>query len=276
MSSETELEQRVLDALTEWVGETPADHALAAARAVIAEVRSRAPDAEPVQTSVGTWSRKGNDLWQITEIGPALCGTLKSPQTADFVVERLNAPPALPTLMADFTKSLPGGALDDSTYEQIEDALDAIDAPMTDGPRYMTLVERIKALRPTLPTREEINAEQIREVLRAHIFVNRKHDVAGLDEASIAILSLFGAAGGRRMSENCDICGKFVSTGAPGVSWSNTWGYDFYGMPELHDARYRCADCTEKHGRRGTNCALPEVYSGINPTQVSEAETAAG
>lgn len=49
-------------------------------------------------------------------------------------------------LTADFTKSLPGGTLDDSTFSQIEDALDAIDAPMMDGDRYMTLVERIAAL----------------------------------------------------------------------------------------------------------------------------------
>jgi hypothetical protein len=41
-----------------------------------------------------------------------------------------------------------GGTLDDSTFSQIEDALDAIDAPMKNGDRYMTLVERIKAMRP--------------------------------------------------------------------------------------------------------------------------------
>lgn len=53
-----------------------------------------------------------------------------------------------PPLTADFTRGLPGGTLDDSTYSQIEDALDAIDAPATDSTgRYMTLVERIKALR---------------------------------------------------------------------------------------------------------------------------------
>lgn len=52
-----------------------------------------------------------------------------------------------PELTSDFAKALPGGPLDDSTYSAIEDALDAIDAPMTEGSRYMTLVERIMALR---------------------------------------------------------------------------------------------------------------------------------
>jgi len=41
---------------------------------------------------------------------------------------------------------LPGGKMDDSTYEQIEDALDKIEAPMTEGGRWLTLVERILAI----------------------------------------------------------------------------------------------------------------------------------
>ena len=50
-----------------------------------------------------------------------------------------------PDLTATCTKLLPGGKLDDSTFSQVEDALDAVDAPMTDNGRYMTLVERIAA-----------------------------------------------------------------------------------------------------------------------------------
>jgi hypothetical protein len=50
-------------------------------------------------------------------------------------------------LKADCLRLLPGGKMDDSTYEQIEDALDKIEAPAT-GPdgRWLTLAERILAL----------------------------------------------------------------------------------------------------------------------------------
>lgn len=42
---------------------------------------------------------------------------------------------------------LPGGKMDDSTYEKVEDALDRIDAPLTaDDGRYLALHERIAAL----------------------------------------------------------------------------------------------------------------------------------
>lgn len=52
-----------------------------------------------------------------------------------------------PELTSDFTKSLPGGAIDDTTFSQIEVALDAIEAPITDADgRYLTLVERIQAV----------------------------------------------------------------------------------------------------------------------------------
>lgn len=50
-----------------------------------------------------------------------------------------------PDLRAARTKHLACGKLDDSTFSQVEDALDAVDAPMTDNGRYMTLVERIAA-----------------------------------------------------------------------------------------------------------------------------------
>lgn len=72
-------------------------------------------------------------------------------------------PPAAPELTATCTKLLPGGGLDDSTYSQIEDALDAIDAPMTgDGGRYLTLVERIAAVARALP--QKAMSEQGRNV----------------------------------------------------------------------------------------------------------------
>lgn len=63
--------------------------------------------------------------------------------------------------------------------------------------------------------------------------------------------------------ENCDCCGRFVSCGKPGTSWSQDWSYDLDGCPTLHDPRWRCSECTAEHGPRDTNCAYPERYSGI-------------
>jgi hypothetical protein len=51
-----------------------------------------------------------------------------------------------PPLTADFTRSMPGGRLDDSTYEAIEEALDRADAPCRDGARWLTLAERVARL----------------------------------------------------------------------------------------------------------------------------------
>ncbi|MDO8800084.1 hypothetical protein [Phenylobacterium sp.] len=50
-------------------------------------------------------------------------------------------------LHADFTRALPGGKLDDATYEAIESALDRADAPCQapDG-RWLTLAERVARL----------------------------------------------------------------------------------------------------------------------------------
>jgi len=71
-------------------------------------------------------------------------------------IEALEAgqPQSPPDLIPTCQKSLPGGAIDDTTYSQIEDALDEIDAPMTapDG-RFFTLVERIKSLSVSRPDR---------------------------------------------------------------------------------------------------------------------------
>lgn len=43
-------------------------------------------------------------------------------------------------------RSSPGGVVDFSTFEALEEALDKADAPITDGGRFLTLVERISAL----------------------------------------------------------------------------------------------------------------------------------
>jgi hypothetical protein len=50
-------------------------------------------------------------------------------------------------LKPDFLRSLPGGQIDDSTYEQIEDALDKINAPLrSPGGQWLTLRERVLAI----------------------------------------------------------------------------------------------------------------------------------
>jgi len=64
------------------------------------------------------------------------------------------------------------------------------------------------------------------------------------------------------MAEKCITCGRFISW-KPGVSWAQTWSYDMDGTPSLHDPRFQCAPCTEKHGALMTNCHHPERYSGV-------------
>jgi hypothetical protein len=50
------------------------------------------------------------------------------------------------TLVADFVNRFPDGSMDASTYGDIEDALDRIDAPSVEGHRWLTLPRRIEAL----------------------------------------------------------------------------------------------------------------------------------
>lgn len=70
--------------------------------------------------------------------------------------------------------------------------------------------------------------------------------------------------------ERCDSCGKFISLGAPGVSWSQDWQWS-WGEPDLNDPTYRCNDCTEKLGIKPTNCQETETvkYHGRNPTLIN-------
>ena len=70
-------------------------------------------------------------------------------------------------LKPDFLRSLPGGSLDDSTFQAIEDALDRADAPCRadgDKGRWLTLTERIAALAAPTPMGGEVEA--LREALR--------------------------------------------------------------------------------------------------------------
>jgi hypothetical protein len=51
------------------------------------------------------------------------------------------------TLTADFLRTLPGGTLDDATFEQIESALDKADATCQDAAeKWLLLPERIRAM----------------------------------------------------------------------------------------------------------------------------------
>lgn len=63
----------------------------------------------------------------------------------------------------------------------------------------------------------------------------------------------------------CDMCGRFIAEGAPGVSWSQSWGYDMDGTPDLYDAELRCSPCTDLHGIKPTNCNESQSkYHGRN------------
>ncbi|MGY3393404.1 hypothetical protein ACVWW6_005995 [Bradyrhizobium sp. USDA 3311] len=68
------------------------------------------------------------------------------------VLSQINAAPAATTeLTCEFAQMLPGGKLDDSTYEKIETALDNADAPCTKDGKWLSLHERIAALTSTEP-----------------------------------------------------------------------------------------------------------------------------
>lgn len=56
--------------------------------------------------------------------------------------------PATDDLVPTMQRALPGGAIDDSTFDAIETALDRVDAPCRspDGTRWLTLPERVLAL----------------------------------------------------------------------------------------------------------------------------------
>jgi hypothetical protein len=72
-------------------------------------------------------------------------------------------------LQADCTKLLPGGKLDDATYQQIEEALDRADAPCRakDG-KWLSLAERVSTLQ-TRPQAGMISADRACEILQSLI-----------------------------------------------------------------------------------------------------------
>lgn len=104
-------------------------------------------------------------------------------QTAETLLSRLFTTPhiAAPAeLKADMTKVLPGGKLDDSTYSQIEDALDKIEAPMKDGTRWLTLPERIAAIG------EEVRSLEVSNRIRGENVAILKADPADAERERLA------------------------------------------------------------------------------------------
>ncbi len=65
--------------------------------------------------------------------------------------------------------------------------------------------------------------------------------------------------------DRCEVCGRFVQTLAPGVSWSQSWGYCMDGSPDIYDPTYRCSPCTDAYGVRPSNCAPSYGGNGRNP-----------
>jgi hypothetical protein len=65
-------------------------------------------------------------------------------------------------------------------------------------------------------------------------------------------------------SERCDLCGRFINPNAPGVSWSQSWGYCMDGSPDLYDPTYRCSPCTDAAGVKPSNCATGYPGNGRN------------
>jgi hypothetical protein len=66
--------------------------------------------------------------------------------------------------------------------------------------------------------------------------------------------------------ERCNICGRFVRTFGPGVSWCRT-----YTHLDLNDPTYRCSPCTDKHGVMQSNCnPASGPWQGRNATLTQE------
>lgn len=130
------------DELANRLASMPAAEAIRGPKDWAAIMSSLRAQPQPSAASEPVAWRVKNDYghWYITQ-DESLANTYRD-------IEKVDVQPLyLAELTATCTKLLPGGIIDDSTYSQIEDALDAIDAPMTgDGGRYLTISERIAAL----------------------------------------------------------------------------------------------------------------------------------
>lgn len=86
-------------------------------------------------------------------------------------------------LATDMLRALPGGKMDDSTYEAIEEALDIAGAPCTDGGVWLNLVERVRALaRPDLS-----NPTDVEQCVKPCPACEGEGEIAdGLDDAAVS------------------------------------------------------------------------------------------
>lgn len=103
-------------------------------------------------------------------------------------------------LRPDFANALPGGALDLSTFQEIENALDAADAPMQVEGKWLTLPQRIAAMCEAPQRGGWISADDVRR----HV---RTIDVA-----------LNGEEGAAKQASLCDIASQVAHeyrTGGP-------------------------------------------------------------
>ena len=65
-----------------------------------------------------------------------------------------------------------------------------------------------------------------------------------------------------RLQEHCDLCGRFVASLAPGVSWKIPVPQDYWNGPG--DTRYRCAPCTTAHGPIPGDPKGSDATAGVN------------
>lgn len=107
---------------------------------------------EPYVTRAGKTIPNGDNYARETAFASDMLYMLDGPEQRE--AERLaalsRAPEAEePELTADFLRGLPGGGLDDSEYQAIEDALDRLEAPcQAENGRWLKLHERVSALSP--------------------------------------------------------------------------------------------------------------------------------
>jgi len=140
---------------------------------------------------------------------------------------RLSAAPTISPraeLTADFVQTLPGGKLDDATYDKVESALDRLDAPcQAEDGRWLSLHERVDALASPRGRGEGLEREAAVKVAQS-IFLAGERFAEGSEprgyhgsiqagaDAILAALSSAPVSGGV-----CEVCGGDCSAANPPV-----------------------------------------------------------